>query len=71
MNINPAVTAYTSLNITDDDVNKKPKKSSTGIGLLSRKREADPKEKSNEPIDRVRDYVISIRKKRKQLTNGQ
>ena len=71
MNINPAVTAYTSLNITDDDVNKKPKESSTGIGLLSRKREADPKEKSNEPIDRVRDYVISIRKKRKQLTNGQ
>ena len=70
MNINPAVTAYTSLNITDDDVNKKPKKSSTGIGLLSRKREADPKEKSNEPIDRVRDYVTSIRKKRKQLTNG-
>jgi len=40
------------------------------MGLLSRKREAEPKEKSNEPIDRVRDYVTSIRKKRKQLTNG-
>lgn len=70
MDINPASKAYTSLNITDDEINKKPKKSSTGIGLLSRKREADPKEKSNEPMGRVRDYVISIRKKRKQLTDG-
>ena len=62
MNVNPAVTAYTNLNITDAELEEKPKK--------SRKREAEPKEKSNEPIDRVRDYVTSIRKKRKQLTNG-
>ena len=47
-----------------------PKKSSMGMGLLSRKRETEAKEKSNEPMDRVRDYVTSIRKKRKQLTNG-
>jgi len=70
MNVNPAVTAYTNLNITDVELEQKPKKSSMGMGLLSRKREAEPKEKSNEPIDRVRDYVTSIRKKRKQLTDG-
>jgi hypothetical protein len=70
MNINPAVTAYSNLNIADTDLEEMPKKSSMGMGLLSRKREAEPKEKSNEPMDRVRDYVTSIRKKRKQLTNG-
>jgi hypothetical protein len=70
MNINPAVTAYSNLNIADTDLEEMPKKSSMGIGLLSRKRESEAKEKLNEPIDRVRDYVTSIRKKRKQLTNG-
>jgi len=70
MNINPAVTAYSNLNIADTDLEEMPKKASMGMGLLSRKREAEPKENLNEPIDRVRDYVTSIRKKRKQLTNG-
>tara|TARA_R100000951_G_scaffold54382_1_gene45739 strand:+ start:197 stop:412 length:216 start_codon:yes stop_codon:yes gene_type:complete len=70
MNINPAVTAYSNLNITDAELEDMPKKSSMGTGLLSRNRGAEPKEKSNEPMDRVKDYVASIRKKRKQLTNG-
>lgn len=70
MNINPAVTAYSNLNIADTDLEEMPKKSSMGTGLLSRNRKAEPKEKSNEPMDRVKDYVASIRKKRKQLTNG-
>ena len=70
MDINPAVKAYRNLNIADEEIVEAPKKSSMGMGLLSRKREAEPKEKLNEPIDRVRDYVTSIRKKRKQLTNG-
>ena len=54
MNINPAVTAYSNLNITDAELEQKPKKSSN----------------LNEPRDRVRDYVNTIRKKRKQINNG-
>ena len=71
MDINPAVKAYTNLNITDEEPVEAPKKSSMGLGLLSRKRKDEPKEqKSNEPRDRVRDYVNTIRKKRKQINNG-
>lgn len=71
MDINPAVKAYTNLNITDEELVETPKKSSMGLGLLSRKRKDESKEqKSNEPRDRVRDYVNAIRKKRKQINNG-
>jgi len=41
-----------------------------GLGLLSRSRKDEPKEKSNEPKDRVQEYVAAIRKKRKQISNG-
>ena len=68
MNTNPALTAYTNLDISDEM--EKPKKSSTGSGLLSRSLEPKSMPKSNEPIDRVKDYVTSIRKARKQITNG-
>jgi|TARA_R110000744_G_scaffold5674_1_gene20156 ribosome-binding protein aMBF1 (putative translation factor) len=69
MNVNPAAKAYTSLGISD--TMEKPKKSSMSTGLLSRnnKPKAGKKTKS-EPLDRVRDYVSSIRKARKQITNG-
>jgi hypothetical protein len=68
MNTNPALTAYTNLDISDEM--EEPKKSSTGSGLLSRSLEPKSMPKSNEPIDRVKDYVTSIRKARKQITNG-
>ena len=70
MNINPAVTAYSNLNITDAELEDMPKKSSMGLGLLSRTRKQEPKNNLTEPRDRVRDYVNTIRKKRKQITNG-
>jgi hypothetical protein len=41
------------------------------MGLLSRNSKPKAAEsKSSEPKDRVRDYVSSIRKARKQITNG-
>ena len=70
MDINPAVKAYTNLNITDEELVETPKKSSMGLGLLSRTRKEEPKNNLNEPRDRVRDYVSTIRKKRKQINNG-
>lgn len=65
MDINPAVKAYTNLNITDEELVETPKKSSMGLGLLSRTRKEEPKNNLNEPRDRVRDYVNTIRKKEK------
>ena len=70
MDINPAVKAYTNINIEDKEVEETPKKSSMGLGLLSRSRKDEPKAKSNEPKDRVQEYVAAIRKKRKQISNG-
>jgi len=70
MDINPAVKAYVNLNIEDEEMVETPKKSSMGLGLLSRNRKDEPKEKSNEPKDRVQEYVAAIRKKRKQISNG-
>lgn len=70
MDINPAVKAYTNLNITDEELVETPKKSSMGLGLLSRTRKEEPKNNLNEPRDRIRDYVSTIRKKRKQINNG-
>jgi len=67
MNLNPAITAYTNLGITDNDM---PKPETRGFGLLSRNSSMKPKETSNEPRDRVRDYVKSIRQARKQLKHG-
>jgi ribosome-binding protein aMBF1 (putative translation factor) len=68
MNVNPAAKAYTNLGIMDEP--EAPKKSSMNMGLLSRKSKPETKNKSSEPLDRVRDYVSSIRKARKQITNG-
>lgn len=68
MNTNPALTAYTNLDISDRM--EEPKSISTGSGLLSRSLEPKSMAKSNEPIDRVKDYVTSIRKARKQIKNG-
>tara|TARA_R110000765_G_scaffold244303_2_gene346548 strand:- start:1150 stop:1356 length:207 start_codon:yes stop_codon:yes gene_type:complete len=68
MNVNPAAKAYTNLGITDEV--ETPKKASTGMGLLSRNSTPKVEKKSNEPKDRVRNYVSSIRKARKQITNG-
>lgn len=70
MDINPAVRSYMNLGITEDEVTESPKKSSMGLGLLSRTRSDKPKEQLTEPKDRVRKYVNSIRKKRKQISNG-
>lgn len=70
MDINPAVKAYTNLNMTDEELVETPKKSSMGLGLLSRTRKEEPKNNLNEPRDRIRDYVNTIRKKRKQINNG-
>lgn len=67
MNLNPAITAYTNLGIIDDNM---PKLEAKGFGLLSRNSSMKPKETSNEPRDRVRDYVKSIRQARKQLKHG-
>jgi hypothetical protein len=68
MNVNPAAKAYTNLGIMDEP--ETPKKSSMSMGLLSRNSKPETKNKSSEPLDRVRDYVSSIRKARKQITNG-
>lgn len=68
MNINPAVTAYTNLGISDEI--EEPKKTPMGTGLLSRSLEPKATLKSSEPKDRVKDYVTNIRKARKQITNG-
>ena len=70
MDINPAVKAYRNLNIADEEIIETPKKSSMGLGLLSRTRKQEPKNNLTEPRDRVRDYVNTIRKKRKQINNG-
>jgi len=70
MDINPAVKAYMNINIEDKEVEETPKKSSMGLGLLSRTRKEEPKNNLNEPRDRIRDYVNTIRKKRKQINNG-
>jgi len=67
MNLNPAITAYTNLGIADNDM---PKPETRGFGLLSRNSSMKPKQTSNEPRDRVRDYVKSIRQARKQLKHG-
>jgi hypothetical protein len=68
MNVNPAAKAYTNLGIMDEP--ETSKKSSMNMGLLSRNSKPKTEKKSSEPLDRVRDYVSSIRKARKQITNG-
>ena len=69
MNVNPAAKAYTNLGITNEV--EAPKKSSMSMGLLSRNSKPKAAEnKPNEPKDRVRGYVSSIRNARKQITNG-
>ena len=70
MDINPAVKAYRNLNIADEEIVETPKKSSMGLGLLARTRKQEPNNNLTEPRDRIRDYVNTIRKKRKQITNG-
>jgi len=67
MNLNPAITSYTNLGITDNAAQKQETK---GFGLLSRNSSMKPKQTSNEPRDRVRNYVQSIRQARKQLKHG-
>ena len=63
MNVNPAYMAYTNLGINEDET---PVKETNSFGLLSRKGANKPKETMDEPIDRVRSYVKSLRKSRKQ-----
>tara|TARA_R100001082_G_C4345616_1_gene152153 strand:+ start:1118 stop:1321 length:204 start_codon:yes stop_codon:yes gene_type:complete len=67
MDVNPAYRVYTNLNIVENKPVKKIKRSS---GLLSRGDDSVKKETSNEPLDRVRNYVTTIREARKQITNG-
>lgn len=67
MDTNPALRAYINLNVSEE---KEPKKASRSFGLLSRSSRMEPKEMPTEPKDRVREYVASIRKARKQVTNG-
>ncbi|WP_347851743.1 hypothetical protein [Planktomarina sp.] len=67
MDVNPAYMAYTNLGIKEDEA---PVEQTKSFGLLSRNGNNNPKETKNEPIDRIRSYVKSLRKARKQLTNG-
>jgi ribosome-binding protein aMBF1 (putative translation factor) len=67
MDINPAYKAYTNLGIAEATVETTSNK---GMGLLSPMRNNRPKEKSDEPRDRVRQYVARIRKAREQLKDG-
>ena len=67
MDVNPAYMAYTNLGIKED---KAPVEQTKSFGLLSRNGNNNSKETMNEPIDRIRSYVKSLRKARKQLTNG-
>jgi hypothetical protein len=67
MDVNPAYMAYTNLGIKEDEA---PVEQTKSFGLLSRKGNSKDNDTKNEPIDRVRGYVTSLRKARKQLTNG-
>ena len=67
MDVNPAYRAYTNLGITE---NRMPKKEKKSFGLLSRGDATKTKETSDQPLDRVREYVMSIREPRKQITDG-
>ena len=67
MNVNPAYMAYTNLGIKEDEA---PIEQTKSFGLLSRNGNSKSSETKNEPIDRVRSYVTSLRKARKQITNG-
>lgn len=67
MDVNPAYMAYTNLGIKED---KAPVEQTKSFGLLSRNGNSKSNDTKNEPIDRVRSYVTSLRKARKQITNG-
>ena len=67
MDVNPAYMAYTNLGIKE---NEAPVEQAKSFGLLSRNGNSKSSEIKNEPIDRVRSYVTSLRKARKQITNG-
>jgi len=67
MDVNPAYMAYTNLGIKEDEA---PVEQTKSFGLLSRNGNSKSNETKNEPIDRVRSYVTSLRKARKQITNG-
>lgn len=67
MDVNPAYMAYTNLGIKED---KAPVEQTKSFGLLSRNGNSKSNDIKNEPIDRVRSYVTSLRKARKQITNG-
>jgi len=67
MDVNPAYIAYTNLGIKEDEA---PVEQTKSFGLLSRNGNSKSNETKNEPIDRVRSYVTSLRKARKQITNG-
>ena len=67
MNVNPAYMAYTNLGINEDEA---PVEQTKSFGLLSRNGNSKSNDTKNEPIDRVRSYVTSLRKARKQITNG-
>ena len=67
MDVSPAVKAYMRISALP---NNKPKKQNKNLGLLSRSNKKKTKEESNEPIDRVRNYVASMRNAREQIKNG-
>jgi hypothetical protein len=67
MDVNPAYMAYTNLGIKEDEA---PVEQTKSFGLLSRNGNSKSNDTKNEPIDRVRSYVTSLRKARKQITNG-
>ncbi len=67
MDVNPAYMAYTNLGIKEDEA---PVEQTKSFGLLSRNGNSESNDTKNEPIDRVRSYVTSLRKARKQITNG-
>ncbi len=67
MDVNPAYMAYTNLGIKEDEA---PVKQTKSFGLLSRNGNSKSNDTKNEPLDRVRGYVTSLRKARKQITNG-
>ena len=67
MDVNPAYMAYTNLGIKEEEA---PVKQTKSFGLLSRNGNSKSNDTKNEPLDRVRGYVTSLRKAGKQITNG-
>ena len=66
---NPARKASASI-ITPEDGNTKPRDTSTGLLSRARKSMRKDTEVTDEPRDRIRQYMTDIRMKRKEIRDG-